>query len=96
MSCIIACEIVKHYIHGLNPKLPEQSILQVEGEILMEENNYRVGGVNSPIEVGTTFWYRHPARFLRNSWRKTQTRIQYIYSWTPSWLTILISFKMRK
>ena len=41
-----------YFIHGLNPKLPEQCILQAKGEILMEETNYRVGGVNSPIEVG--------------------------------------------
>ena len=47
-----------YFIHGLNPKLPEQCILQAKGEILMEETNYRVGGVNSPIEVGITFWYR--------------------------------------
>ena len=52
-----------YYIHGLNPKVPEQCIVQAKGEILMLEADYRVGGVNSPIEVGITFWYRHLVRF---------------------------------
>ena len=44
-----------YYIYGLNPKLPEQCILQAKGETLMQETNYRVGGVNSPIEVGINY-----------------------------------------
>ena len=34
-----------YYIHGRNPNLPEENILKVHGEVLMQETNYRVGGV---------------------------------------------------
>ena len=41
-----------YFIHGRNPNLPEENILKVQGEILMQETNYRVGGVSDfTIEV---------------------------------------------
>ena len=41
-----------YYIYGRNPQLPEESIMQASGEILMKEESYRVGGVqNFPAQV---------------------------------------------
>ena len=41
-----------HYIHGRNPQLPDVTLMQASGEILMEEVGFRVGGVeNFPVQV---------------------------------------------
>ena len=41
-----------YFIYGRNPNLPAETILNVKGEVLMHETNYRVGGVKDfPIQV---------------------------------------------
>ena len=56
------CDHENYYIHGRNPKLPEETILKAHGEVLMQEQNYRVGGViDFPIQV-----FSH-LRYLSNS-----------------------------
>ena len=41
-----------YFIHGRNPNLPAEKILKAQGELLLQETNFRVGGTkNFPIQV---------------------------------------------
>ena len=45
-----------YFIYGRNPNLPEESILKVQGEELMQEINYRVGGLKDfQIQVFSSY-----------------------------------------
>ena len=43
-----------NFIHGRNPRLPREILIKANGEILMKEDSYRVGGVAYfPVQVLT-------------------------------------------